>query len=252
MHMRPWADKISFLLKEIVACCLLALFLLLSPLQGQVQAAESHSLVSSRLESLGSYLAVVSFRPALDLELTLWQQGEHWRQEWVQAGQDPELIQVAVGRGNRLRAAYPSRDAISLPLLMLWHRPEGSSGWQELGLDPGHRGYAFQEDLPCRVLGRQTQLWLDIEKELPRRLILPSGLQLDWLQYQEVGNYPLPHQVHIKSPSFHLQGQIIWKAVNTELAQDLFQRVSGPDYQNPEPDSLAARELLQWLPRALR
>ncbi|MGM0425194.1 MAG: hypothetical protein ACQEQX_09795 [Thermodesulfobacteriota bacterium] len=211
--------------------------------------------MSDRLANLHSYLAVVSFSPAAELELAYWQQGQNWRQEWSLVKENPILLGAAVGQKDGLLAAYPGREAVSLPLFQLWLRPDGDSGWQKLGLDLEQKGYAFQGDLPCQVVGGSeedsAQLWLDVQKNLPRRLILPSGLQLDWLQYKNVGNFPLPHQVRIQSKSFHLEGEIVWRAVNTPLPQHLFLQDSLPEASGITKSSHAASQLLQELQRAL-
>jgi hypothetical protein len=229
--------------------------ILLGAFPAQAKDKDLEGLINNRLVSLRSYLAVVSFRPAFELELAFWQQDEYWRQEWILDQENSSLLWAAVGWENTLLAAYPHQEKISLPLLKLWHRPKAALGWEEAGVDLQSRDYAFQGDLPCQVLGGSelgaAQLWLDVQQDLPRRLILPSGLQLDWLQYQNVGNFPLPHQVRIQSKGLYLEGKILWKSVNTPLPQNLFLQDSVPKALETDRSSQAARQLLQRLQSAL-
>ncbi|MFW6216792.1 MAG: hypothetical protein ACOC3Y_03105 [Desulfohalobiaceae bacterium] len=238
------------MLKNIHGWCLLVLVLLWAS-QAQVRAAGVEGLVNDKLSSLHSYLAVISFSPAVELELVIWQQGESWRQEWILGKDDSKLLLAAVGKGFNFLAAYPDREGAGFPLLQLWYNSKGDFGWLSPGLELDKRGYAFQRDLPCQVLGGSgpgaAQVWVDVQQNLPRRLVLPSGQQLDWRQYQEVGNIPLPHLVRIQSKNLRLEGDIVWKAVNTPFPQRLFLRDSVPQGQAPIEASQATRQVLHEL-----
>lgn len=232
---------------------LLLLLLAFSP-RSQAFESAARADFSDKLSALRSLLVVFSFNGPGQLQLALWQQDGQWRQEWLsRADEKTRLEMAAIGKNSNLKASYPVKDAVSAPLLHLWHPPKLQFWWRDLDIDPQITSYGFLGDLPCLVLGASragqdsAQLWLDIEANLLRRIKLNSGLTLDWQGYRNIGNFLLPHQVRIQAPGLLIEAGIDWKSVNSPLPGHLFQAETISTGSFGSEDSSPANPVLQEL-----
>jgi hypothetical protein len=214
----------------LVACLAGMLFLLSSAHAFFPKTQEVADKIATRYEGLKSWRVELGLNGTSDSRIRCWRKDDLWRQEWVDAsGNSSRLVRAAVGSGQRIDAVHPvSTDTPYPPLRLAWiTAPEKE--WEKLAIEDEVKSYQFQGDRPCIVLGakqgddRSSQIWIDLERHVPLRLIAPSGIQWRWSKYYSLGNHLLPTQLRIVFP----QGKrflldIQWRQVGTEMARSRF------------------------------
>jgi len=214
----------------LVACVAGVLFLVSSAHAFFPETQEVADRIATQYKGLKSWRVELGLNGTLDSRIRCWRKDDLWRQEWVDAsGNASRLVRAAVGSGQRIDAVYPgSSDAPYPPLGMAWiTSPEKE--WQRLAIEDGVKSYQFLGDRPCIVLGaehgdeRSSQVWIDLERHVPLRLIAPSGIQWRWSKYYSLGNHLLPTQLAILFPQgkrfvFDLE----WRQVATDMSRSLF------------------------------
>jgi len=215
----------------VLAACLAGVVFLLSNAHAHFpETQEVADEIATRYEGLKSWRVELGLNSTSDSRIRYWRKGDLWRQEWVDAsGNASRLVRAAVGSGQRIDAVHPaSADAPYPPLRLAWlTAPEKE--WDRLAIEDGVKSYQFLGDRPCIVLGakqgdeRSSQVWIDLERHVPLRLIAPSGIQWRWSEYYSLGNHLLPTQLRIVFPqekrfTFDLE----WRQVATETARSRF------------------------------
>lgn len=190
-----------------------------------------------------------------------WREGDLWRQEWFAATENgTRVVRAAVGSGQRIEGIYPaSLNAPYPPLHLSWLK-DPKEAWQRMSILDGVKSYQFLEDRPCLVLGaeygdlRSSQVWIDLERQVPLRLVAPSGITWRWSKYYSLGNHLLPTRLRIEFPqgksfSFDLQ----WQKVATGIDRSRFTvnalREEFGQTEYPEVEDPRLRFLLDNLPQ---
>ncbi|WP_028575316.1 hypothetical protein [Desulfonatronovibrio hydrogenovorans] len=194
--------------------------------------AGSESDLAKRIESYRS--GMDSYSLAMDfvdqgVSLRIWQQGQDWRQEWVQiTGAGEKVAAVAVGRGQTVLMAYGLSEIYPPLINVLFYSLDW---WKDQGLDPERQSYHFFHGRPALALGMSDpddpgpQLWLDNEELVPIRTFFSRAgkiLDLGWLEQRNVGNYKLPHKLIIDSGEKKLVCQIRWREIGSSHDKLLF------------------------------
>lgn len=189
--------------------------------------------VQTNFGSLDSYQVQLAANGtmAVGQSINFWSDSGRWRREWVRETNGTATLQrVDVGDGARLYGTLPRERTLPAPLLVLLHRTNLRSWWKELGIDTGHKRYAFIGQRPCLVLGdasagqgRRTEIWIDFERWLPLRLAWGNGGSARFARYRNVGNFLLPHKIVVDDGSGqHCRFSLQWQGVNTQLPPRLF------------------------------
>jgi len=215
-----------------------------------------------RLGGLDTFEAEITFEKNPYLTLSIWYKAQKWRQEWVlEKGGNATLMSAAVGRGESFHAVFPERSEYPLPILHFWFSPDTSDWLQSQWVSPDVKSYQFFELKPCLVLGAdhnemyRPQVWIHNEEFVPVRMISWDGLHWQWLDYYDIGNYPLPHRCRLIFPTTTtLEMHISWKRINGEIPDTLFSeqafREKFASSGEPPADSEFFNFLLRRLPRA--
>jgi hypothetical protein len=190
--------------------------------------------VAKRLK--GNYSELDSWQVNLELNGTsqhgirCWRKGDLWRQEWVAPTENgTRVARAVVGRGQRIEAVSPASPSAPYPPLRLSWLKAPKEAWQRMSIRDGVKSYQFLEDRPCIVVGakygdlRSSQVWIDLERRVPLRLVAPSGITWRWSEYYSLGNHLLPTRLRIEFPqgrsfSFDLQ----WQQVATDVGRSQF------------------------------
>jgi len=249
------------------ACAVLLLLLLSSPGMGHGFFPETDELaqeVEEQLSRMRTWQAVLSVAEETGLRIHCWRREASWRQEWVRhTNGTGSVMRAALGHGERLLASYPPAFTFPLPPLRLAGNGDPLALWRSLGVESGTKSYQFFSHRPCIVLGARfgnldrPQVWIDLEEHVPLRLVSASGLQWIWKDYYRAGNVALPHSLAIVLPGGErLSMEIVWKGVNTDIPQALFNVPAFEDKFGRAPSTqLPSRRLrLLWerLPKATR
>ncbi len=215
----------------LLAACLAGVSFLLSSAHAFFpETKEVADKIATRYEGLKSWRVELGLNGTSDSRIRCWRKDNLWRQKWVDAsGNSSRLVRAAVGSGQRIDAVHPpSMDAPYPPLRLDWlTAPEKE--WERLAIEDGVKSYQFLGDRPCIVLGaehgdeRSSQIWIDLERYVPLRLIAPSGIQWRWSEYYSLGNHLLPTQLGLVFPQgkrfvFDLE----WRQVATEMDRSRF------------------------------
>lgn len=214
----------------LVACFAGVLLLLSSAHAFFPETQEVANKTAKRYEGLQTWRVELELNGTSDSRIRCWRKDDLWRQEWVEASRNSSrLVRAAVGSGQRIDAVHPpSADAPYPPLRMAWiTAPEKE--WKRLAIDDEVKSYQFLGDRPCIVIGakhgdeRSSQIWIDLERHVPLRLIAPSGIQWRWSRYYSLGNHLLPTQLAILFPQgkrfvFDLE----WRQVATDMPRSRF------------------------------
>ena len=164
-----------------------------------------------------------------DLTADFWQQGDTWRQQWIEERPEygPRLIFLAAGKGKKRLLGRPEEDPAPLSLATLWLHA-GNDLLVSLGVDVKQRSNRFYNRRPVVVLGatnsRQAspQAWFDRETGALLRLLLP-GCDIQWEDYVLMGGFVLPTKVRIISGGVEeYLFSLAWRSVNVPLQKGLF------------------------------
>ena len=194
------------------------------------EATEVADKLKANYEKLHSWQVNLSLNGTSDRVIRSWHKGELWRQEWLVTGSNAtQTIRAAVGSGRRIGAIAPASANIPYPPLNLSWLDNPREEWKKLAIAETVKSYQFLENRPCIVLGaehgdlRSTQVWIDLERHVPLRLIAPSGIIWRWSKYYSLGNHLLPTRLRITFPqgkrfAFDLE----WRQVATEIDRSRF------------------------------
>lgn len=215
----------------VLAACLAGMLFLLSSAQAHFpETQEVADEIAKRYEGLKSWRVELGLNGTSDSRIRYWRKGDLWRQEWVDASENASrLVRAAVGSGQRIDAVHPASANAPYPLLRLAWLTAPEKEWERLAIEDGVKSYQFLGDRPCIVLGaehgdkRSSQIWIDLERNVPLRLIAPSGIQWRWSEYYSLGNHLLPTQLGIVFPQgkrflFDLE----WRQVATDIDRSRF------------------------------
>jgi hypothetical protein len=247
-----------------IRIALLTLVLAVGGLQTQAAAffpttQEVLDKLHERLGGLNAVEAEVTFERDPYLTLHLWSKGDRWRQEWVrERNGNATLLSAAVGEGERLAASFPQRSEYPLPLLYFWYSPDTDQWLQDQWISADVKSYQFFELKPCLVLGAQhsemyrPQVWIHNEDFVPVRMVSWDGLEWQWLDYYDIGNYPLPHECRLKFPTATtIEMHISWKRINKEVPDRLFSEEAFRERFSAFSESPSRTEFLNFLLRRL-
>ena|GEM_PF-1635896 len=201
--------------------------------------------LNANYEKLGSWRVHLQLNGTRDQEIRCWRKKGLWRQEWIDSATASNRVLCAgVGSGRRISAVFPVTADIPFPPLHLdWVRAP-SKEWQRLQIEDQIKSYQFLDDRPCIVLGakygqlERSQVWIDLERYVPLRLITPSGIIWRWTEYYSLGNHPLPTRLRIEFP----QGEIFafnlsWRQVGTDMSRSHFSPASIREDFGPTDES---------------
>ncbi len=217
--------------------------------------------LKAKYEELESWQVELGLNGTSEHTIQCWRDGDHWRQEWIAATENgTRVVRAAVGSGQRIEGVYPASPSAPHPPLRLFWLKDPKQAWQRMAIQDQVMSYQFLEDRPCLVLGaeygdpRSSQVWIDLERRVPLRLVAPSGITWRWSEYYSLGNHLLPTRLRIafpqgKSFSFDVQ----WHQVGTEIDSSLFSANALEEElgwtESPEVDDPRMRFLWGNLPR---
>jgi hypothetical protein len=194
------------------------------------ETQELASRVKEQFSRMRSWQAVLSLAEETGFRIHCWRREASWRQEWIsRTNGTASVVRAALGHGQRLIASYPSAFTFPLSPLRLAGRDDPLALWRSLGVETEIKSYQFFSHRPCIVLGAtfgnldRPQVWIDLEEHVPLRLVSASGLQWIWKDYYRAGNVALPHSLTVVLPGGErLTMEIVWKGVNTDIPDPLF------------------------------
>lgn len=201
--------------------------------------------LNANYEKLGSWRVHLQLNGTWDQEIRCWRKKNLWRQEWVDsAAGASRVLRAGVGSGRRISAVFPVSADIPFPPLNLDWVSAPRKEWRSLEIEDQVKSYQFLGDRPCIVLGakygqsERSQVWIDLERYVPLRLITPSGIIWRWAEYYSLGNHLLPTRLIIEFP----QGKrfafdLNWRQVGTEISRSRFSPASIREDFGPTDES---------------
>ena len=212
------------------------LILLAAPLAGGFfpEKEEVADRIAKNYQELDSWKVSLELNGTSKHRIISWRKKDLWRQEWIgPQGNSTRVLRAAVGKGKQVLATHPESSSIPLPPLNLGWIAAPLEKWDSLGIDAETKSYQFLGDRPCLVLGAEyadleaSQVWIDIERHVPLRLITEEGIGWRWMDYYNLGNHPLPSRMRLsfqngRSQTFDLE----WSQVATELSGSRFEESS--------------------------
>ncbi len=191
-------------------------------------------------ETLESWRADLEVNGTSGQTIRSWRKGDLWRQEWRTFEDNAtRVVRIAVGSGNRIDAVRPASATVPYPPLRLAWLNTPKQEWDRLGINGTVKSYQFLEDRPCLVLGAEykdlesSQVWIDLERDVPLKLIAPSGISWRWSEYYSLGNHLLPTRLRVAFPEGEsVAFDVRWEQVATEIDRSRF----NPNALDREPD----------------
>lgn len=224
------------------------------------KAQEVAEDLKAEFKGLESWRVELALNGTSDHRIRCWRKGDLWRQEWFgPRDNSTRVLRAALGKGQRIDAVHPSSANIPYPPLRLAWLAAPEKEWERLAINDEVKSYQFLGDRPCIVLGakqgdmRSSQIWIDLERHVPLRLVAPSGITWRWSKYYSLGNHLLPTRQRIAFPQgkrFHFD--LKWHKVGTEISESRFSPENFSrelaDSGNPEVEEPRIRFLLDNLP----